>query len=103
MVRAANASMVDFSRIIAMRTASDYDRPPPDISAYQFFFYEQQGAFPPAIANLALAGTPIIEGIVSEWEETYMEGVEPMNYIGDIFGTLGGIPDFGPYPYFGTS
>ena len=99
-LRGAKAGLVDFSRIIAMRTAANYDRPPPGVSAYQNFFFGTSGGFGPSLANLALAGTPIVEGIVKEWEQTYRHGVKPTNYIGDIFGTLGGVPDFGPYPNF---
>ena len=101
LLRGAKAGIVDFGRIIAMRTAANFDRPPPGVSTYQNFFYGSSGGFGPSIANLALAGVPIIEGIVEEWEQTYKKGVIATNYIGDIFGTLGGTPDFGPYPYFG--
>ena len=83
-----------------MRTAANYDRPPPGVSAYQNFFYGSSSGFLPSLANLALAGVPIVQGIVREWNQTYSKGVTPSNYIGDIFGTLGGVPDFGPYPYF---
>ena len=31
----------------------------------------------------------------------YKQGIKATNYIGDIFGSLGGVPDFGPYPNFG--
>ena len=29
------------------------------------------------------------------WECTFKEGIKPTNYIGDIWGSLGGHPDFG--------
>lgn len=32
MVRAAQKDLIDFSRIVIMRTASDFDRPPPNVS-----------------------------------------------------------------------
>lgn len=56
------------------------------------------------------------------WDTIYEAGIAPNNYVGDIFGSLGGIPDFGyvpiplactekianspfirPYPYFGEA
>lgn len=101
LLRGAKAGLVDFGRIIAMRTAANYDRPPPGVSTYQNFFFDTSGGFGPSIANLALAGTPIVEGIVKDWESTYKGGIKATNYIGDIFGSLGGVPDFGPYPNFG--
>ncbi|KAI4227091.1 MAG: hypothetical protein L6R36_002653 [Xanthoria steineri] len=103
LLRATKAKLVDFSRIIVMRTASDFDRPPPEISAYNHFFFENMGAFDPAVRNLYLAGREIIGGIVGQWEGTFAKGIKPTNYIGDIFGSIGGIPDFGPYPYFGEA
>jgi purine nucleoside permease len=104
MVRAAIRKTVDFSRIIIMRTASDFDRPYPGLSNLDNLFYSQQGAFEPAIQNIYQAGTPVIKGILSEWHSKFKKGIKPTNYIGDIFGTLGGKPDFGPWtgPEWGT-
>lgn len=103
MLRAAIRKTVDFSRVIVMRTGSDFDRPYPGFSAVNNLFNSTQDAFIPAVANIYLAGTPIIKGILDGWESQFEKGVEPKNYIGDIFGTLGGVPDFGPWvgPEFG--
>jgi purine nucleoside permease len=101
MLRAAINGVVDFSRIIIMRTASDFDRPYPGLSILDNLFYSQQGGFVPAIANIYLAGTPVVKGILSGWKSKFEKGVKPTNYIGDIFGTLGGTPDFGPGNVFG--
>lgn len=38
----------------------------------------------------------MVEGILSEWDSTFAKGILATNYIGDIFGSLGGTPDFGP-------
>lgn len=99
-LRGAKAGIVDFSRIIVMRSASDFDRPPPGLSTYQYFFYADMGGLLPSLANLVLVGVPIVEGIVKNWASTYHKGIPPTNYIGDIYGSLGGVPDFGPYPNF---
>ncbi|KAI1771240.1 putative purine nucleoside permease [Hypoxylon cercidicola] len=95
LVRATVWGLVDFSRAIAMRTGSDFDRPPPSIGAFQHLRILDQNGFDIAIQNLYLAGVEIVEGIVAAWNTTYNEGIAPINYIGDIFGTLGGEPDFG--------
>ncbi|THW80376.1 purine nucleoside permease [Aureobasidium pullulans] len=96
LLRAAVEQLVDFSRIIVMRTASDFDRPFLGGSAtYNLFESSVQGAFEPAINNLYLAGVKVVEGILDGWNSTFAQGVNATNYIGDIFGTLGGEPDFG--------
>ncbi|KAF2097825.1 purine nucleoside permease [Rhizodiscina lignyota] len=97
MTRAAKAGLVDFSRIIVMRTASDFDRPYPGESPGQNLWYIDQGAFEPALQNIYLAGIKVVMGILDGWDSTFAKGVKADNYIGDIFGTLGGSPDFGPY------
>lgn len=95
LLRAAHANLTDFSRIIVMRTASDFDRPPPGVDAIDNLLYVDQGGFPPAILNIYLAGVKVVMGILSEWDDVFEKGIEPSNYIGDIFDTLGGKPDFG--------
>ena len=95
LLRSSKANLTDFSRIIVMRTASDFDRPPPSESAYYHLLYGNSGGFEPSLQNLNIAGVPIIEDIVNEWDSIYCAGINATNYIGDIFGTLGGIPDFG--------
>lgn len=42
----------------------------------------------------------MVEGILNEWETTFAKGIPATNYIGDIFGSLGGVPDFGPGSVF---
>ncbi|EME48338.1 hypothetical protein DOTSEDRAFT_67421 [Dothistroma septosporum NZE10] len=97
LMRAAATKTVDFSRIIVMRTASDFDRPYPGEAATTNLFYAEQGAFEPAVVNIYRAGVEVVEGILEGWNGTFAKGVNATNYIGDIFGTLGGKPDFGPY------
>lgn len=95
LLRGAVNKLVDFSRIIVLRTASDFDRPYAGEADTFNLFYAEQGGFEPAIQNIYLAGVKVVEGILTEWESTFKNGVKPTNYIGDIFGTLGGTPDFG--------
>jgi hypothetical protein len=80
-----------------MRTASDFDRPFLSESDLQNLFYDDQGAFGPAVENIYLAGVKVVEGILNGWDSTFEKGVEPKNYIGDILGTLPQKykPDFG--------
>jgi purine nucleoside permease len=84
LVRAAATKLVDFSRIIIMRTASDFDRPWPGQSAsVNLFDSSAQGAFEPAIQNIYLAGIKVIEGILDGWNSTFAAGVNASNYVGE--------------------
>ncbi|KAI9806058.1 MAG: hypothetical protein M1833_004465 [Piccolia ochrophora] len=98
LLRSAKAGLVDFSRIIVMRTASNFDRPHPGQSAADSLLTASSGGFVPACENLYRAGIKVVNGIREGWDKQFKEGVKPANYIGDIFGTLGGTPDFGPGP-----
>ncbi|KAG6890224.1 hypothetical protein C0995_010237 [Termitomyces sp. Mi166 len=100
LMRAAMAGLVDFSRIIVMRTASDFDREFPGQTAAANLFGDP-GGFTPSILNIYLAGVKVVQGIINDWGGTFAKGVEPTNYIGDIWGSLGGNPDFGPGSVFG--
>ncbi|KAF9531970.1 purine nucleoside permease [Crepidotus variabilis] len=97
LLRAAVSGFVDFSRIIVMRTASDYDRQFPGEQAHFNLFYANQGSFLPAVKNLYLAGIKVVDGILSEWDNKFAKGIPAPNYVGDILASLGGKPDFGPF------
>lgn len=86
---------VDFSRVILMRTGSDFDRPGPGISVADNLFYAK-GGYPPAVRNLYLAGIKVVQGIIDGWDATFAAGIPPQNYVGDVWGSIGGIPPFGP-------
>ncbi|KAL9005606.1 MAG: hypothetical protein Q9188_001609 [Gyalolechia gomerana] len=101
LLRGAINNRTDFSRIIIMRTASDFDRPFAEEPDTVNLFYADQGGFEPAVRNIYLAGVKVVQGVLGQWEGTFEEGVKPDNYIGDIFGSLGGVPDFGPGSEFG--
>lgn len=124
MVRAAIEGLVDFSRIIVMRTGklpkkvarsvymarvvcqvrscvlmrpgSNFDRPPPGMSDWEHLALSDQNGFDIALENIYRVGMPIVRGILDSWDcEGLKDGVETENYVGDIFGSLGGDPDFG--------
>jgi purine nucleoside permease len=101
MIRASINGLIDFARIIIMRTGSDFDRPYYGESVEENLFYADVGGFEPAIQNIYLAGTPVVKGILAGWEDTFKAGIKATNYIGDIFGSIGGEPDFGPGSSYG--
>lgn len=96
LLRTSRHNLTDFSRIIVMRTGSDFERPYPGQAALDNLMFADQGAFEPAVANLYHAGIEVVKGILGGWNATFEKGVKPSNYVGDIFGTLGGKPNFGP-------
>ena len=100
LLRGAVNNLTDFSRIIVMRTASDFDRPYAGEADTENLFYANQGGFDPAIENIYLAGIKVVEGILGQWDSLFAKGVNASNYVGDIFGSLGGQPDFGPGSMF---
>ncbi|WRT69027.1 uncharacterized protein IL334_006010 [Kwoniella shivajii] len=90
MVRSHMAKQMDFSRVVLMRTASDFDRGYQNSDAVTAFQAEQ-GGFLPAIANIKIVYQPIIEGILKDWESTFSSGVSPQDqwlYNADIFHNL---------------
>ncbi|KAJ3997655.1 purine nucleoside permease-like protein [Lentinula boryana] len=95
LMRATLAKLADFSRVMVMRTASDFDRPYDGESAVENLFGDAPG-YHPAVKNIYLAGVRVVQGIVEGWGQTFEKGVKADNYIGDILGSLGGVPDFGP-------
>lgn len=95
LLRLAIDNMVDFGRIIIMRTGSNFDRPPPDKSVYEHLVILDQNGLDIATKNIFLAGIEVIRGIVKDWDSEFQHGIQADNYLGDIFGSLGGSPDFG--------
>ncbi|TVY42029.1 Purine nucleoside permease [Lachnellula occidentalis] len=96
LLRAANIKLVDFSRIIIMRTASNFDRPHANQTALNNLRVVSGQGFLPSIENIYFAGIKVVEGVLDGWDSKFAAGIKPTNYVGDIFGTLGGQPDFGP-------
>lgn len=80
---------------------SNFDRPPAGVSTYEHLMVRDQNGFHIALNNLYSTGVAIANGIIHSWDCGFKEGVEPPNYIGDILGSLGGKPDFGPGSWTG--
>jgi purine nucleoside permease len=98
MMRAHLFGLVDYSRIIIMRTISDFARAPPSLQndTVHFFKNVSQGGSSVAITNIWKAGYPIVQDILENWDELYGQGAFSTDeYLGDVFGTLGGVPTFG--------
>ena len=91
--------LVDYERIVVMRTISDFAVPPPSMAnnTVKFFTEADQGGIGASLTNLVKAGLPFVHDVIENWDDVYEKGTKyvPDNYIGDIYGTLGGTPDFG--------
>ncbi|ORY20307.1 purine nucleoside permease [Naematelia encephala] len=78
LLRGALAGLVDLSRVILIRTASDFDRPPPGLDSLENLLADA-GGFTPSIENIYIAGKPIVEGIVNDWDSTFAAGIPPQD------------------------
>jgi purine nucleoside permease len=78
LTRGAQSGLVDLKRVAVMRSGSDFDRQYPHQGAFQAL--KAQGSLEGAIKistdNLALAGMPVVDAIVSGWDQ-WQYGVPP--------------------------
>ncbi|KAG9598995.1 purine nucleoside permease, partial [Aureobasidium melanogenum] len=102
LLRGAISKKLDFSRIIIMRTISDFDRAPPGETEVYHLLYADQEGFEISIQNIYLAGIEIVKDVLMYWNETYAGGLKPGNYIGDVFDSLPGDipPNIGTPAYY---
>jgi purine nucleoside permease len=96
LLRAALQGKADFARVVLMRAACNFDREPTTEVLPSLPWVMDSGGLMPAVRNLYLTGVKIIDTILADWSSTFKNGINPDNYVGDIFGSLGGNPDFVP-------
>ena len=95
LLRADLVGLVEFARVVVMRAGGDYDRPPAGMSVVESLFRKDVG-YPLALRNMYLTGVQVVKGILDNWESGFKNVVPAENYVGDIMGSLGEKPDFGP-------
>lgn len=66
--RGAEAGLLDVERVAVLRTASNFDRQPPGMTAAESM-HAQSGGYPPALDNLYIAGNPLVQDIVRNWPQ----------------------------------
>lgn len=69
----AQAGKVDWNRILVLRTVSNYDQPPPGVSAWQSLSAEKAGkysAFLPALESAYAVGHVVVDQLVHDWAQT---------------------------------
>lgn len=81
-------------------TGSNFDRPPPGVAAAAHLLVNDQNGFGIAVANQYVVGVEIVRGLLADWDELWRDGIPATGYFGDILGSLGGTPDFGPGSIF---
>ena len=66
----AHAGKVDWNRILVLRTVSNYDQPPPGMTAAESLAAEKLGtysAFLPALENAYAVGHVVVDKLVADW------------------------------------
>ena len=68
LLRADEAGLADARRVAILRTGSNFNRPPPGVSAARNLLdFAEQGGFAPALENLVRAGMPLVAAIAGNW------------------------------------
>jgi purine nucleoside permease len=66
--RGAEAGLLDVQRVAVLRTASNFDRQPPGMTALESL-HAQSGGYPSALQNLYIAGNPLVQDILRHWQD----------------------------------
>jgi purine nucleoside permease len=76
LTRGAQSGLLDLRRVAVLRTGSDFDRPYPHQSAFESTHAQRalKGAFRTSADNLVLAGMPLVQAIVTHWDQ-WQDGV----------------------------
>ena len=91
LIRAAIYGLVDFSRIVVMRSASDFTYSDNYLGnkTVEFFDDVYQGGVTASLVNLVYASQPFINDVLTNFDD-YDNGLyDADNYIGDFFNSLG--------------
>lgn len=85
---------IDFGRVAMIKAFSNFDRPPPQLTAYQSRFYVGEAATGPGLRNSWNTIIAVVDDVLKHWKPIYEAGIKPTTYMGDLYGTLGGTCDF---------
>jgi purine nucleoside permease len=69
----AHAGKADWKRILVLRTVSNYDQPPPGITAWESLAAEKAGkysGFLPALDSAYAVGHVVVDKLVEDWQRT---------------------------------
>ncbi|CAG8900257.1 unnamed protein product [Penicillium egyptiacum] len=86
---------IDFGRVSMIKAFSNFDRPPPQLTAYQSRFYVGEGATEPGLRNSWKTIVRVVDDVLDNWATIFEAGIKPNTYMGDLKERLGGTSDFG--------
>lgn len=86
---------IDFGRVSIIKAFSNFDRPPPQLTAYQSRFSVGEGATEPGLRNSWKTIVAVVNDVLENWGTIFEAGIKPNTYMGDLKGRLGGTSDFG--------
>ncbi|CCG82914.1 Uncharacterized protein C285.05 [Taphrina deformans PYCC 5710] len=67
--RAAALGLVDYNRVLVMRSTSDFDKAPPGMDFVSFIKSNQGGAFTVSLQALLVAGSPFVNAVTGNWTQ----------------------------------
>lgn len=94
LVAGAKHDLLDFGRVSMIKAFSNFDRPPPQLTAYQSRYFVGEAATEPGLHNSWNVIKIATKDILAHWKGLYKKGIVAPNYIGDAKGSLGGTPPF---------
>lgn len=65
--RASLLGLVDYNRILVIRSSSDFDKAPPGMDFESFIENEQGGAYEVSLQALLVAGSPFVNAVSGNW------------------------------------
>lgn len=86
---------IDFGRVSMIKAFSNFDRPPPHLTAYQSRFYVGEGTTEPGLRNSWRTIVAVVDDVLENWGIIFEAGIKPNTYMGDLRERLGGTSDFG--------
>ncbi|SCU79781.1 LANO_0A07470g1_1 [Lachancea nothofagi CBS 11611] len=96
MFHAARNGKLDFSRVAFVKAFSNYDRPPPSMTAYQTRMMGDS-ATDVGLKNSWKVVLTFVDDVLNNWSSMYANGIQATGYVGDICDSMGDqIPIFVP-------
>ncbi|KAK3319558.1 purine nucleoside permease [Cercophora scortea] len=91
LMRAAQAGAVDFSRVVLLRSGSNFDQPLPGKTGriLDMPLHVAHGGVEIALENACIAGLEVVKGILRDWDEKFLAGIPPKRYVGDDLKQIG--------------
>jgi len=86
---------IDWNRVSMIKAFSNFDRPPPQLTAYQSRYFVGEAATEPGLRNTWKSIIAVVDDVFANWDTIFEAGIKPNRYVGDLKERLGGTSDFG--------